>query len=198
MRDYYDPAAPDYRLELTNERLPVDDESLCAPEPFSEGPVLPASELRGTRVAQGIMHCEDRGIPGRQREQTGVVVLVNVYHVRVPLAERSTYLEQLRNGRDRSHATGDGKHLNALALEAFHALVSLRVRPPELEGVGAAEHRNVVVALGQRARLLRSVLEEKVTDDQDPHGRSDRYRQSRIRRTPSDRPPAALAAASMT
>ena len=42
MRDYYDPPAADYRLELPNERLPVDDESLCAPEPFLGRPSSPS------------------------------------------------------------------------------------------------------------------------------------------------------------
>src|SRR4029077_15628302 len=42
--------------------------------------------------------------------------------------------------------------------------------PAELERVRAAQYRYVVPGVYQRSRLLRSILEEEVADDQDAHG----------------------------
>jgi hypothetical protein len=169
MWDHDDSAVADYRLEFGNKWLSVDDESLGPPEPSPEDPIFPARELRGARVTQRVMDCEDRRVARGQRQQARVVVLVSVHDLRAPLTERSPYREHPGNGSHRSHAARDDEHLDALAPETLDPLVSLVFRPPELEGVGATKHPDLMTVLSQRSGLLRAVLEEKIADDQDPH-----------------------------
>ena len=145
MRDHDDSSAPDDRCEFLDERVSVYDESLSATEPPIERPCLPTGEGGGARVAQRIMDGENRSKSRRQRQQTGVVVLVNVHDLGAPSAELSSYREHSRDGRDRSNTTRDDEHLDPLAAEAFDQLVSFGSRPPELEGVRTAEHGNVVI-----------------------------------------------------
>lgn len=162
-------AAVDDRRQLVDQCLSVYDESLGAPEPPPERPILPTGQGGGPRVAQGIMDGEDSRIPRGQRQQSRVVILVNVHDLRAPSLQRSPSLEHSGGGGDRPNAAGDDVHPDPLAAEASNHLLSLGCLPSELERVGAAQHRNVVTELDEGSCLLRTVLEQEVADDQDAH-----------------------------
>ena len=162
-------SAVDYRCELLGECLPVYDESLGTPEPVPECPVLPAGELGSAGVSQWIVHGENRGVPRGKLEQTGVVVLVNVNHVGLPSVERPSYPEHPRNRGDRPNAARDHHYFDSLPLETREQPVSLGSRAPELEGMRAAQDGDVVTGSSQRPRLLRPVLQQEITDDQNAH-----------------------------
>src|SRR4029079_6110400 len=108
-----------------------------------------------------------------------------------PPAERVSELEHRRNGAKRANAVRNDKEANAITSCGGQQLISLASMSPELECVGTAENGDVVIHPRERARLLRSVLQEEVTDDQDAHHAS-------IRRRPSERPLCAGAAVSST
>jgi hypothetical protein len=169
MRDHAHRTVADHRDEFLRECLTVHDESVGTPEPMPERPILPAAEFGGAWVAQRIVHRENRSIPRRQRQQAGVVVLVNVHDLRPPSAERSSYLEHPRNGRDRPNAARDHHYPDPLALEGREQRISLGCRAPELEHMRAAQNRDVVTGPSQRPRLLRSVLQQEIADDKDAH-----------------------------
>jgi hypothetical protein len=147
VRDDNDSSAADDRREFLDKSLSVYYETLSPPEPRLERPCLPTGERRGTRVPQRIVDGENCSISGRQRQQARVVVLVSMYNVGAPSAERSSYLEHPWDGRDRSHAARNDEHPDPFAPEAVDQLGSLGGRPSELKGVRAAKHRNVVIDL---------------------------------------------------
>ena len=147
----------------------MDDEPIGAHEPAPERPVLRAGEGGGARVSEWIVNGEHGRISRGQREQTGVVVLVNVHDLRTPAAELSSYRQHRRDRRERANTARNLEHLDPLAPETRDQVVPLRRRAPELEGVRTAEHRDLVTNLRQRSRLLCSVLEQEIADDQDAH-----------------------------
>src|SRR6185437_1548052 len=90
--------------------------------------------------------------------------------VRAPPAQGAADAKQRGQRRGRSHAAGDDQHPDAVGAEAVVHLVALVLEAAELERVGPAQYRYVMAGVYQRSRLLRSVLEEEVADDQDAHG----------------------------
>ena len=81
------------------------------------------------------MDGENRSISAGERQETRIVVLVNVNHVGSPPAELPSDLEHHRDRSDRAHAARDDEHADTVALESLHEVISLHHRPTELQGV---------------------------------------------------------------
>jgi len=93
---------------------------------------------------QRIMDGENRSVSAGQRQQTRVVVLVNVHNLGAPSAELSSYLEHRRDRRDRPAAPGNDEHLDTFAPESVQEFVSLHRRTSELQCVRTEKYCNVV------------------------------------------------------
>jgi hypothetical protein len=94
---------------------------------------------------------------------------MNVHNLRSPSAKRPSYLEQLRNRRDRPYAARDHHYRDSFPTKTLEQLVSLGGHAPELERMRAAQDCDIVTSSSQRARLLRCVLQQEIADDQDAH-----------------------------
>jgi hypothetical protein len=95
---------------------------------------------------------------------------VHVDDVRAPPAQGAADAEQRGQRRGGSHPARHDEHPDAVAAEAVVHLVALVLEASELERVRPAKYRYVMAGVYQRSRLLRSVFEEEVADDQDAHG----------------------------
>src|SRR6185436_17074981 len=107
MWDHDDSRTADDRSELVSKRLSVHDESLSAPEPLFEDPGLHGRERAHTQMLHWIMDSEDRSVSAGKRDETRIVVLVNVHDLGSPSRQLSSYRGQPRKRRQRPNAAGD-------------------------------------------------------------------------------------------
>ena len=147
VRDHDDSGLADDRREFADKRLPVHHKPVGTAEPAPEGPVLAAREGWGARMAQRVVHRQNRSVSRRQRQQTGVVVLVHVNDLRPPPAQLLTDLEHRGNGGCRPHPARQDQHPDPVSPQALEEVVSLRRRAPELEGVRATQYCNVLAGM---------------------------------------------------
>ena len=134
---------------------------VCAPKPPAAEPSFGSRERAGTQMLRRVVDRENRSISAGERQETRIEVLVHVNNVGSPPAKLPSDLEHHRDRSDRTDAARDDEHADAVALESLQDVTSLHHRPTELQGVVAAEHRNVVTGPNQRSRLLRSILNRK-------------------------------------